>query len=46
MVRDSFSQRLSTPRFSEQKRAIFYDNAARFLRLTSEDIAAHHRMGQ
>ena len=30
----------------EQKRDIFYNNAARFLRLTSEDIAAHHRMGQ
>ncbi|KAB2966422.1 MAG: amidohydrolase [Thermoanaerobaculia bacterium] len=27
----------------EQKRAIFYDNAARFLRLTPEQIAAHHR---
>jgi predicted TIM-barrel fold metal-dependent hydrolase len=26
-----------------QKRAILYDNAARFLRLTPEEIAAHHR---
>ncbi len=26
----------------EQKRAIFYDNAARFLRLSDEEIAAHH----
>lgn len=26
----------------EQKRAIFYDNAARFLRLTPEEIARHH----
>jgi len=26
-----------------QKRAIFYDNAARFLRLTPEQVAAHHR---
>ena len=25
----------------EQKRAIFYDNAARFLRLTTEEIARH-----
>lgn len=30
----------------EQKRDIFYDNAARFLRLTAEEIAAHHQMGQ
>ena len=29
-----------------QKRAIFYDNAARFLRLTEEEIAAHHRAGR
>jgi predicted TIM-barrel fold metal-dependent hydrolase len=28
-----------------QKRAILYDNAARFLRLTPEEIAEHHRMG-
>lgn len=27
----------------EQKRDIFYDNAARFLRLTEEDIAKHHQ---
>jgi len=27
----------------EQKRGIFYDNAARFLRLTPEKIAEHHR---
>jgi predicted TIM-barrel fold metal-dependent hydrolase len=27
----------------EQKRAILYDNAARFLRLTPDQIAAHHR---
>ncbi len=26
----------------EQKRAILYDNAARFLRLSEEEIAAHH----
>ena len=26
----------------EQKRAIFYDNAARFLNLSEEQIAAHH----
>ena len=25
-----------------QKRAILYDNAARFLRLSPEEIAAHH----
>ena len=30
-----------TPR---QKRDIFYNNAARFLRLTPEEIARHHRM--
>ena len=29
-----------------QKRAILYDNAARFLRLTPEQIAAHHRLGR
>lgn len=29
----------------EQKRAIFYDNAARFLQLTEEQIAAHHDAG-
>jgi hypothetical protein len=28
----------------EQKRAILYDNAARFLRLTPEDIT-RHRLG-
>jgi predicted TIM-barrel fold metal-dependent hydrolase len=28
-----------------QKRAILYDNAARFLRLTPEQIAAHRRLG-
>ena len=27
---------------AEQKRAIFYDNAARFLRLSDEEIARHH----
>jgi predicted TIM-barrel fold metal-dependent hydrolase len=27
-----------------QKRDIFYNNAARFLRLSDEDIAAHHKM--
>jgi hypothetical protein len=27
-----------------QKRAILYDNAARFLRLSDEEIARHHRM--
>lgn len=27
---------------AEQKRAILYDNAARFLRLSDEDIARHH----
>jgi uncharacterized protein len=27
----------------EQKRNIFYDNAARFLRLTEQEIATHHR---
>lgn len=26
----------------EQKRAIFYDNAARFLELSEEEVAAHH----
>ncbi len=26
----------------EQKRDIFYNNAARFLRLSEEDIARHH----
>lgn len=29
-----------------QKRDIFYNNAARFLRLSDEQIAAHHRAGQ
>jgi len=29
-----------------QKRAILYDNAARFLRLTAEQIAAHRRLGE
>ena len=29
-----------------QKRAILYDNAARFLRLTPEQIAAHRRLGE
>lgn len=29
----------------EQKRAIFYDNAARFLELTEAQIAAHHDAG-
>ena len=28
----------------EQKRDIFYNNAARFLRLSPEEIARHHRM--
>jgi len=28
---------------SEQKRDIFYNNAARFLRLSKEDIARHHK---
>jgi len=28
-----------------QKRDIFYNNAARFLRLTEEEIARHHAMG-
>jgi predicted TIM-barrel fold metal-dependent hydrolase len=27
---------------SEQKRDIFYNNAARFLRLSDEEIARHH----
>ena len=30
----------------EQKRDILYDNAARFLRLTAEQIDAHRRLGQ
>lgn len=30
----------------EQRRDIFYNNAARFLRLTPEEIAAHHRLGR
>ena len=29
-----------------QKRDILYNNAARFLRLSEEEIARHHRMGQ
>jgi predicted TIM-barrel fold metal-dependent hydrolase len=29
-----------------QKRAILYDNAARFLRLTPDQIAAHRRLGE
>lgn len=29
----------------QQKRDIFYNNAARFLRLSKEEIARHHRMG-
>jgi predicted TIM-barrel fold metal-dependent hydrolase len=28
----------------EQKRDIFYNNAARFLRLSEEEIAKHHGM--
>jgi predicted TIM-barrel fold metal-dependent hydrolase len=28
---------------AEQKRDIFYNNAARFLRLSQEEIAKHHR---
>lgn len=28
---------------SEQKRDIYYNNAARFLRLTADEIARHHR---
>lgn len=28
---------------AEQKVGIFYNNAARFLRLSDEEIAAHHR---
>jgi predicted TIM-barrel fold metal-dependent hydrolase len=28
----------------KQKRDIFYNNAARFLRLSKEEIAKHHRM--
>jgi predicted TIM-barrel fold metal-dependent hydrolase len=28
----------------EQKRDILYNNAARFLRLSKEEIARHHRM--
>lgn len=31
---------------AEQKRDIFYNNAARFLRLTPDEIAAHHRMAR
>lgn len=27
---------------AEQKRAIFYNSAARFLRLSDQDIARHH----
>ena len=35
-----------TPPFltKQQKRDIFYDNAARFLRLSNEDIARHHSL--
>ena len=29
----------------EQKRDIFYNNAARFLRLTKNEIDIHHKMG-
>jgi predicted TIM-barrel fold metal-dependent hydrolase len=29
---------------SAQKRDIFYNNAARFLRLSKEEIARHHKM--
>ena len=28
----------------EQKRSILYENAARFLRLTEEEVALHHAM--
>jgi uncharacterized protein len=28
---------------ADQKRDILYDNAARFLRLSEEEIARHHR---
>ncbi len=31
---------------SEQKRDIFYNNAARFLRLSREEIARHHGLKQ
>ena len=31
---------------AQQKRDIFYNNAARFLRLTKEEIARHHEMGK
>ncbi|MDQ3169262.1 MAG: amidohydrolase [Acidobacteriota bacterium] len=31
---------------AEQKRDIFYNNAARFLRLTDEEIARHHGESQ
>jgi predicted TIM-barrel fold metal-dependent hydrolase len=27
---------------AEQRRAIFYNNAARFLRLSPEEVARHH----
>jgi len=29
----------------QQKRDIFYNNAARFLRFSKEEIAQHHQMG-
>ena len=31
---------------AQQKRDIFYNNAARFLRLSKEEIARHHEMGK
>jgi predicted TIM-barrel fold metal-dependent hydrolase len=37
----------TAPFLSEaQKRDIFYNNAARFLRLPEADVAKHHRRGQ
>ncbi len=31
---------------AEQKRDIFYNNAARFLRLSAEEMAAHRKMAR
>lgn len=45
---DAAIQSIETADFlsEEQKRDILYDNAARFLRLTSEEVARHHGASQ
>lgn len=43
-IGESLAMLESTALSEEQKRAILYDNAARFLRLDEDQIARHHRM--